>query len=144
MLISFVHNLFIAIIERGFSSLRDKPPVQGDETSDEEDYDVSSPKKKKIEVARIQSNSYVERESKLALKKILNSGPQRSKIIFDEKTLYKIQEMDILVQDIIKNIKNFYSVLEILDKSQGEYDLVFEHAMNVVELQISPIIEYLN
>lgn len=31
-----VHNLFIAIIEQSFSSLRDNKPVQGDESSDEE------------------------------------------------------------------------------------------------------------
>ncbi|OMJ67754.1 hypothetical protein SteCoe_35005 [Stentor coeruleus] len=136
--ICFVHNIFIAIIERGFSSLRDKPPVQGDETSDD-DYVVSSPKKKKIEVNRIKK-----KKSKQALKKILDSGSLESKGIFDEKTLHCIQEMDILVEEIIKNIKNIYSVLERVDKNHSEYDLVFERARNIIELQINPIVEYLN
>ena len=49
-LFSCVHNIFIAIIERGFSSLRDVPPVQGNESSDEEDSESgSSPKKQKAD-----------------------------------------------------------------------------------------------
>lgn len=139
-----MHNLFIAIVERGFSSLRDRPPVQGDETSDEEDYATSSPKKTKIEVSRIKSNLYLEKKSRQALKIILNSGSRKSKGALDEKTLYKIQEMDILVQEIIKKITNFYSVLEIFDKNRSDCDFVYEYARNVIELQISPIIEYLN
>ena len=37
---SCVHNLFIAIIEQKFSSLRTQKPVQGDESSDDEDVEL--------------------------------------------------------------------------------------------------------
>jgi hypothetical protein len=36
-----VHNLFIAIIERSFSSLKVVPPVQGNEPSDDEDEETN-------------------------------------------------------------------------------------------------------
>lgn len=75
---------------------------------------------------------------------ILNAGPHRHKALYDEKTLSKIQGMDILVQEIISNIKTLEKMLDSYNESDPDYEVLKEHVKSIIEIQIEPIIEHMN
>ena len=85
-----MHNLFIAIVERSFSSLKDNPRIRGDESSDEESNESLKDKK-----------TIKKMQSKQALNRILNSGNKTQKAFFDENTLVQVQNMNSILDDYI-------------------------------------------
>lgn len=129
--------MFIAIVERGFSSLKDNPPVNhGDVGEDEEvpEGEAEEEIKKKM----------LDEQSKMAFKKILNAGRKSKKITFDENTLNKIQVMDKFVDEILNKAKELISAMEKFKKGSYEYGVMKEHLLALVDVQIWPLLEYFN
>lgn len=128
--------MFIAIVERGFSSLRDNPPVNhGDLVEDEGD---AVDKEKKAEL----NKKKLDEQSKMAFKKILNAGRKSKKITFDENTLNKIQVMDKFVDEILVKAKELINRMGAFKKGSYEYGIMKEHLLALIDVQIWPILEY--
>jgi hypothetical protein len=131
---SCVHNLFIAIVERSFSSLKDNPILRGDESSDEEkEESVKGDDEKK------------KNQSQAAFSKILNSGKKSNKIFYDEITLINIQNMNTILDDkIVRELKNMLKIMEGFKKGTTEWDIAKEHLVGLIDLQILPVLDHFN
>ena len=127
-----MHNLFIAIVERSFSSLKDNPRIRGDESSDEESNESLKDKK-----------TIKKMQSKQALNRILNSGNKTQKAFFDENTLVQVQNMNSILDDyIIEALKTLPQYVERYQKGSKEYEAAKEHLLNLIDLQFLPVLDH--
>lgn len=132
--------MFIAIVERGFSSLKNDPPVDYHESSGEEEESEAG----KFKQEKEKSKKKLEEQSINAFKKILNAGKKSNKIEFDENTLNKIQVMDKLVDQILDNMKDLLKKMTVFQKGTNEFVAMKEHLEVLIELQILPILDHFN
>jgi len=90
------------------------------------------------------SKRYLEEQSINAFKKILNAGKKSNKIEFDENTLNKIQVMDKLVDQILKDMKELLGKMGVFEKGTNEFVVMKEHLQALIEVQILPILDHFN
>ena len=127
-----MHNLFIAIVERSFSSLKDNPRIRGDESSDEENEESLKDKEKNKKM-----------QSRQALNKILNSGRNKNRVFFDENTLVKVQNMNAILDDFIVNdFKKLMKVIENFQKGSKEFEVGKDHLLSIIEYQFLPVLDH--
>ena len=127
-----MHNLFIAIVERSFSSLKDNPRIRGDESSDEETEESLNDEGKKKKL-----------QSRQAFNMILNSGNKSQKAFFDENTLVQVQNMNAILDDhIIESMKMLAQQVEKYEKGTKEYEAAKEHLLNLIDLQFLPVLDH--
>ena len=124
--------------------MRVVPPVQGDETSDEEEEEKSDSPLKEKQIAEIKSKKYSEQQSKAAFKKILNAGRRTERVSFDDNTFMKIQAMDLLVDEVLASIKSLENSVLNENLIREEKEILKQHLMNILEYQIEPILKHLN
>ena len=126
-----MHNLFIAIVERSFSSLKDNPRIRGDESSDEESNESLKDKEK---IKKMQS--------KQALNRILNSGKNKNRVFFDENTLVKVQDMNAILDDFIVNdFKKLMKMIEVYQKGSKEFEAAKDYLLSIIEYRFMPVLD---
>jgi hypothetical protein len=139
-----IHNLFIAIIEQGFAHIYQNPVRLGNESSDEEDAEnLESVKKGSSAYKKLKGSDYIARKSKLAYKKIVNSGKRDYKMI-DESTNKVLQDMEAIVTLILNQIEDLYKALEAVGTENPDYELLKQHLIDIVNYQLLPIVDYFN